>query len=217
MIVIPYQDILSEANSTIANDIFRAGGVVIYPTDTLYGMGGNFYDPGVFQTVDRIKNRADMPYSVVVSDLEMLTSLVADIPPVFYTLYEKLLPGKFTFLFNVSPTIAPALVKGSTKIGIRIPAAPLLLQWVKQLGQPLLSTSVNRTGEPPLNDAEMIRRTFSPLRVDTAIKLLLDGGRLPASRGSTILDLTQTPIQCLRWGDESERVLLTQLDIQITP
>lgn len=213
MQVIAFTRLDTPENEALSSAIVARGGVVVYPTDTLYGLGGNFYDPRVSLTIDRIKNRNDMPYSVVVADKDMLQPLVAEIPPVFDTLYEKLLPGKFTFLFPVSPHIDPVLVKGSSKIGIRIPALPPLLSWVKRLGVPLLSTSVNRSGYPALNDPVVIQEEFAGLPAAVAIDLLIDNGPLPVSAGSTILDLTQSPMRCIRAGDESARAQLNALGI----
>jgi L-threonylcarbamoyladenylate synthase len=131
----------------------------------------------------------------------MLHDLVDHVPDVFGVIYKKLLPGKFTFLFRVSKSIDPALVKGSDQIGIRIPNVPDMLRLVEILNIPLISTSVNRSGEPPLNDPETIIKQFSSLDPDYGPSLLLDAGPLPDSKGSTILDLTQTPVKCIRKGD----------------
>ena len=87
--------------------------------------------------------------SVIVPGLDMLHHLVDNVPDVFRAIYEKLLPGRFTFLFKVSKSIDPALVKESDKIGIRIPNVPNILKLVEILKVPLISTSVNRFGEPP--------------------------------------------------------------------
>jgi L-threonylcarbamoyladenylate synthase len=211
MKVIAYGEILEESNISLIKDIVAADGVVVYPTDTLYGLGGDFFSLKVTETINRIKNRQDMPYSAAIHGPEMLHRLVADIPEIFYKLYDKLLPGKFTFLFKVSSHIAPALVKGSDKIGIRIPDAAPMLKLLRVLNVPFISTSVNRSGEPPLNDPQIIRRTFSAAPAGAGVSLLIDAGPLPLSAGSTILDLTQSPIKCLRKGDSFHR--LKELDL----
>ena len=202
MKIIKYRDILSKENTETIKNIITNHGVIIYPTDTLYGIGGNFFSLQAVEKIDSVKNRRDMPYSVIVPGLDMLNDLVDHVPEVFDVIYKKLLPGKFTFLFRVSKSIDPALVKGSNQIGIRIPNVPDMLKLVEILNVPLISTSVNRSGEPPLNDPAAIVRRFSAADPNRGPSLLLDAGLLPDSKGSTILDLTQTPMKCIRKGDD---------------
>jgi L-threonylcarbamoyladenylate synthase len=114
---------------------------------------------------------------------------------------EKLLPGKFTFLFKPHPAIDPFLLKKSDRIGIRIPGLPLLLELISALGFPLTSTSANLSGRPPLNDPQRIAREFP------AIDLLIDGGVLPPSLGSTLVDVTTTPPKILRAGDDVKKII----------
>jgi|GEM_PF-254230 len=196
-----FHKVLVKRNLETIKNIIANHGIIIYPTDTLYGIGGNFFSLPAIEKIDTLKNRRDMPYSVIVPGLDMLHDLVDNVPEVFEVIYEKLLPGKFTFLFRVSKSIDPALVKGRDKIGIRIPNVPDMLKLVEILNVPLISTSVNRSGEPPLNDPEAIIEQFSTIDPDRGPSLLLDAGPLPESKGSTILDLTQTPVKCIRKGD----------------
>jgi len=213
MKIIKYRDILLKENTETIKNIITNHGVIIYPTDTLYGIGGNFFSLPAIEKIDTLKNRRDMPYSVIVPGLDMLHDLVDNIPEVFRVIYEKLLPGKFTFLFRVSTSIDPALVKGSEQIGIRIPNVPGILKLVEILNVPLISTSVNRSGEPPLNDPAAIVHQFSTADTNSSPSLLLDAGPLPDSKGSTILALTQTPVRCIRKGDDF--ALLKKLTIDI--
>jgi len=206
MEILTYEDILLPGNLEIIRTVVENDGIFVYPTDTLYGLGGNFLSARAMDTVDTIKGRKDMPYSAAVSGIDMLEKVVETIPTVFETLYEKLLPGKFTFLFNAAPSLDKKLLKGSDKIGIRIPAVPNILKLIEILDVPLLSTSVNRSGEPPLNDPAEIGKLFT-------FPLLIDGGVLPASGGSTILDITVSPVKCLRKGDDFHK--LKQLNLNI--
>jgi len=200
MIIIPYSDILAPGNFKSIDDCLREDGVIAYPTDTLYGLGGNFYSLALIQKIDRWKGRGDMPYSTAVGTLSKLESLAADIPEVFYIRLRQLLPGKFTFLFKPSPALDPRLLKNSGKIGIRIPGLPLLLQMLDAINLPLVSTSANRSGRPPLNDPQQIAREFPEL------DLLIDGGVLPPSPGSTLVDVTVTPPEIIRRGADWEKL-----------
>jgi L-threonylcarbamoyladenylate synthase len=199
MIVIPFAEVLAPANFAKIGDCLRADGVIAYPTDTLYGLGGNFYSPAAMKKIDLLKKREDMPYSVAVGSVVMLESLVAEVPDIFRSRLKKLLPGKFTFLFKPAPTIDPLLLKNSERIGIRIPGLPLLLQLISALGFPLVSTSANLSGRPPLNDPRRIAREFPGL------DLLIDGGVLPASAGSTIVDVAMAPPKIVRRGADWEK------------
>jgi len=201
MIVIPFADILSPGSFKIINDCLNADGVIAYPTDTLYGLGGNFFSAAAMSRVDALKKRGDLPYSVAVSDLAMLEALSAEIPDIFHSRLKKLLPGKFTFLFNPHPSIDPLLLKNSDRIGIRIPGMPPLLKLISTLGFPLVSTSANLSGRPPLNDPQRIAREFPQL------DLLIDGGVLPPSLGSTLIDVATTPPRIVRRGADFEKVI----------
>jgi tRNA threonylcarbamoyl adenosine modification protein (Sua5/YciO/YrdC/YwlC family) len=199
MITISFADILAPGNIKKLRDCLHDDGVIAYPTDTLYGLGGNFYSLALMQKIDRLKNRRDLPYSAAAGTPAMLESLAAHIPRIFQQRLHELLPGKFTFIFAASPAIDPRLLKNSGTIGIRLPALPPLLQVIGKIGLPLVSTSVNRSGQPPLNDPARIAAEFPE------IDLLIDGGVLPFSRGSTVVDLSAAPPRLVRAGDDAER------------
>jgi L-threonylcarbamoyladenylate synthase len=200
MIVIPFADILAPGNFKNISDCLRDDGVIAYPTDTLYGLGGNFFSLAAQARIDAMKGRSDRPYSVAVGSLDMLEALV-EVPALFTPGWQGLLPGKFTFLFRPRSGLDPRLLKNSGRIGVRLPDLPLLLRMIGQVGWPLLSTSVNRSGEMPLNDPLRIAREFPEL------DLLIDGGVLPPSPGSTLVDLTKSPPRIVRSGAELEKAL----------
>jgi len=200
MKTIPLSAILDAANLHMIGACLHAGGVIAYPTDTLYGIGGDFSSREVIRRIDSLKKRADLPYSVAVGDLAMLRSLAADIPEIFFARLQRLLPGKFTFLFRPNPAVDPGLLKNSERIGIRLPGLPPLLKMIRAVNLPLVSTSVNRSGQPPLNDPQRIARLFPEL------DLLIDGGVLPASAGSTVVDLTVTPPRVVRRGADWDKL-----------
>jgi tRNA threonylcarbamoyl adenosine modification protein (Sua5/YciO/YrdC/YwlC family) len=199
MIIIPWNEIMTVPNLNKIRDCVFADRVMAYPTDTLYGLGGNFYSLDVREKIDCLKTRRDMPYSVAVGNLSMLESLASEIPGIFYSRLLHLLPGKFTFLFSASPAIDPRLLKNSVKIGIRLPDLPPLLQLIEKIGVPLISTSVNCSGQSPLNDPDQIAVEFPD------IDLLLDNGVLPLSKGSSVVDLCMSPPCLVRMGDDAEK------------
>ncbi len=183
-------------------------GLLVYPTDTLYGIGGNYMDPAAHDAIDRIKGRGCMPYSMCVANFQMMASMASNLPEYVKNFYQKLLPGKFTFLLEASASIPKELLKGHSSVGLRVPASPPLLELIGNTGIPLITTSVNRSGCPPINNPLDIIREFG----DSSL-LLLDAGVLPPSKGSTILDLTSSPPRLVREGDDYER--LNQLGITV--
>jgi L-threonylcarbamoyladenylate synthase len=201
MITVPFAAIDGAAHFKKIRDCIRADGVIVYPTDTLYGLGGNFYSPAVMERIDRLKRRSDQPYSAAVGSLAMLETLATDVPEIFRQRLNRLLPGKFTFIFSANPGMDRRLLKNSDTIGIRLPNLPPLLRLIENLAMPLVSTSVNRSGQPPLRDPGAIAAEFPE------VDILIDGGILPLSQGSTIIDLTKTPPVVLRPGADMDILL----------
>ena len=191
MKIIELGSIFNTKESEFINKIIINNGVFIYPTDTLYGIGGNFFSIEVIEKIDKIKGRGDKPYSVAVSSVEMLKGIVKNIPEIFFKKYMKLLPGKYTFLFEIADFIDHALVKNSNKIGVRIPNSPEILKLIKNFGKPIITTSVNESGQLPLNSVNSIIKFIKKKGLDEDIEFIIDGGDLPDSGGSTIIDLTK--------------------------
>ncbi len=190
MKIIELKSLLKNEDVEFINKAIKNNEVFIYPTDTLYGIGGNFFSIDVINKIDDIKRRADKPYSVAVSDYEMLKGIVKNIPEIFFDKYMKLLPGKYTFLFEIADHIDKNLVKGSSKIGVRIPDSPEILQLIKKIGIPIITTSVNETGDIPFNSPKSILEFIKNKDIEEDIAFIIDGGDLPYSGGSTIIDLT---------------------------
>lgn len=200
MEVINIERILDPGSKKLIKNILESDGIIVYPTDTLYGIGGNFFSLKVIKKIDRLKQREDIPYSAAAAGRRMINKLAAELPPYFDELEEEIFPGKFTVLLKVSKAIDRALVKNRDKIGIRVPAVPRLLKLIEYLDFPLISTSVNRSGFPPLRHPEEIKREFP------GIDLLIDAGELPGSKGSTVLDLLESSIKVVRVGDDFDKI-----------
>jgi len=187
----------TEISAEIVNNI-KEGGIIVYPTDTLYGIGGVFSLIEVVEKIDKIKGRGDKPYSIAVSDFEMLKRFVSYVPKVFKEKFIKLLPGKYTFLFEAKEDIDKSLLKESKKIGIRIPDQPIILKLIKEIGLPIITTSVNRSGEKPINSFNSILDFIEESKLEKSVDIIIDGGILPNSKGSTIIDLTNKTPEYIR-------------------
>lgn len=173
------------------------GQTLIFPTDTVYGIGGNPWDERTLTHVRRLKARSlDQPFTLHLWSTEPVDDF-ADCTPQLRTLIRKLLPGPYTLLLPAGSR-APSSAVADGKIGIRVPAHPF---FVTSLRRPVFATSVNRHGEPPLNDVGDIIESFSE------VDLIITGD--VSGETSAILDLTQQPYRVLRGAlSEAELRLL---------
>lgn len=187
----------------LAAEVIQAGGVIVYPTETLYGIGANAWDGVAIAKVRSLKHRTDQrPILVIVHTRELLASLTDEIPPVAERLMEAFWPGPLTMVFKASRRVPDLLSRGAGTIGVRIPSSPVCLRLLELAGCPLTSTSANLTGMPPLGTVPDIRKAI-PIGVD----LMLDAGPLPPSPPSTVLDVTREEPVLLRPGAVTEEQL----------
>jgi tRNA threonylcarbamoyl adenosine modification protein (Sua5/YciO/YrdC/YwlC family) len=181
-----------------AVEILRNGGVIIYPTDTIYGIGCDMTKPKAVERVTRIKNtRPDKPdLTFIFYDLSQISDYCKPIPNPIFKLIKKNLPGPFTFILNANSNV-PKLFKNSKKsIGIRVPDNNIIREIVRELGNPILSTSVHDDDEIKeyITDPELIHEKYGHL-----VDLVIDGGS-GGNIPSTVLDCTSGEPMLLRIG-----------------
>jgi len=166
--------------------IIKQGGLVIYPTETCYGLAANALDPKAVKRVYEVKNRPySKPLSIAVSDIEMAKKY-AYFTPEAEKIAKEFLPGPLTIALPKKPVI-PDIVNPD-RIAIRIPDNPVAILLIKKAGVPITATSANKTGDPPpynVNDA-------TNSLVGT-VNLVIDAGQLPKAQPSTIIDFTEKP------------------------
>lgn len=205
MIVVPLsQTGRPEVQARLVREIGN-GKVIVYPTDTIYGVGGRADQQSVCQAVDKLKSRpSGQIYSVALSSLDMVQNLAELRDPKKWSLLERLLPGPYTFVVGLRSGIRlPANGFGSN-LGIRVPLFPPLTKLISALGIPLITTSINRSGEPPLREPGMIREQFP------GIDILIDAGDLPQAAPSTLIDIsTDAPCTILRPGSGLDKLVKT--------
>ena len=164
------------------------GGVIVYPTETVYGLGANALDDQSVMRVFSIKKRPlSMPIFLAVSSFEMLKK-VAEISDDDMTLLEQLFPGPVSVLVRKKSVVPDILTAGSPLVGIRYPDHEVA-QRIIDLAGPLTSTSANRTGYPPPVSSAAVSKEIAE-RVD----LVVDGGKSRYSQPSTLLDLAERKI-----------------------
>jgi len=182
-----------------AAKIIRGGGVVIYPTETVYGLGAGAFDEQAIRRVFQIKMRPlSMPITLAVSSLEMLLE-VAEIRDADLPLLDRLLPGPVTVLVRKRPAVPDILTAGSPLVGIRFPDHETALKIIEAAG-PITSTSANITGQPAPYDPDQISN-----QVREKVDLMIDGGSCRYGQSSTLLDLEKR--QIIRPGAALEEVM----------
>lgn len=181
----------------------KSGGVIIYPTDTLYGLGGDATNPSVVSKVILLKSRpADQPLSVFFSDWEVAKEYV-QIDSALAKKLGELTPGPFTFLL---PLKNPLPVTSSHLIGCRIPAHEFCLAWAKKFGKPIITTSANKHKMPPPRSIEEMDE-----KIIEGADLIVDGGPCTDGIGSTIIDVPKKRILRQGAGLEKAREWLKKL------
>jgi len=188
-------------------DIICSGGVIVYPTDTIYGIGVDAFSDLAVDKVFELKQRdKTKPILVIAHNLDMVKMLVSTIPAVGYKLIERFWPGPLTILFPAAEHINRKLTAGTGKIGIRIPKNEFCLELVKTCNKPITSTSANISGGDNPTSIQQILDSIGE-RVD----VIVDGGILASNIPSTVVDVTTGSAVIVRQGmisrEEIEQVL----------
>ena len=187
-----------------AADWIRDGGVVVFPTETFYGLAVDPTQPDAVAAIFDLKGRPPgMALPLVASSLGQVESLVGTLRGANARLAADFWPGPLSLVLDAPPSIAAAVHGGTHTVAIRVPAHPLARALAEACGHALTATSANRTGEPPVEDLTGITSIAADPRV-----VVLDGGRTPGGAPSTIVDARVTPVRIIRNGAvPSDRVL----------
>ena len=175
--------------------LLRAGGVIAFPTDTAYGLAADPFSETAVDRIFRIKGRPDTkPILLLVDSVRMAESIIHP-TDVFYRVVEAFWPGSLTIIMHAVASVPANVSAGTNTVGIRWPIAAFATGLVSRLGSPITATSANRSGMPSPVTAEEVQR-----QLGDSIDALVDGGVLPSSGGSTLLDLTADLPVLLREG-----------------
>jgi len=174
----------------------RAGKLVAYPTDTLYGLGTDAANRPAVERLAEVKGSRG-PFSVMVGQLKDLREYALVSPEITAKLIN-MLPGPFTIILppHLPETLSSPVIGSGGKVGFRVPGHPFIKAAFQHAKGLVITTSVNRAGQAPLQDPEAIKGQF-----EGQIDLLVDAGLLSPSKGSTVLDATVQPWEVLRQGD----------------
>ena len=186
----PDMDLINEAI-----DIMVGGGIILYPTDTVYGLGANIFNNDAVEKIYEIKNRdQSKPLSVLVQDIESL-ELIADLNRQSREIVNEWLPGPFTFILNKKKAVSP-YVSASTKVGVRIPDYKIARLLAGLF--PITTTSANLTNEDTLSNPQDILK-----QIGDGVDLVIDVGPLDKAKPSTVIDLSSSKPVLVRNGFES--------------
>jgi len=184
-------------------DILKRDGVFIYPTETLYGLGGDCFSRKVIKRIFSVKYRSlSKPLAVVVSDLDMMDKIVNEKPVIFHKLAQNFWPGALTLVLKAAPHLPVELLGPGGTIAVRQTGSAWLRRLISFCGFPLISTSANLSGRKNILDPAHAYDLFKG-KVD----LVIDGGILAGDRSSTIVDLTLPEPKILREGVFSKEEL----------
>ncbi len=188
-----------------AGYLMREGGVVVYPTETVYGIGCIPSDPDASQRICEIKQRADKPLPLIVADIAAARKIV-EMTPEAEKLAAKFWPGPLTLVLKSKVKYNMWVTHGATTLGIRVSPHPVASKLAKEAGGVIVSTSANISGDPPAQSPEEAKRIF-----DNKVDIILDGGPSQGGESSTVVDLSGEEIWLLRKGPVSGEEIMKAL------
>ncbi len=178
------------------------GKIIVYPTDTLYGLGADATSPEAVATLYSLKSRADSPVSVLLSSTSELFDMATELSQMAVELIKAHMPGALTVICKSEYGFAPQLISPTGSVGFRVPGDMYSRQITAFYGKPITTTSVNPAGLAPAKSRSEVERYFGNM-----VELMVDIGSMGESKGSTVLDLTSKPFRILREGEISRQAL----------
>lgn len=202
--IVPASDTESFAHAV---RLLRAGKVIAFPTDTVYGVGASGFDDRAIEGLFLVKGRPrDKAIPYLLASAEDLNQVAREIPPSARVLAARFWPGALTLVVPASPRVPRVLIGSGDSIAVRVPNFTITRSLIDSLGAPLAATSANLSGgRDPANAQEVLAQ------LGGRIPLILDGGATPGNVPSTVVDVTTEPPTVRRVGiitvEEIERVI----------
>jgi tRNA threonylcarbamoyl adenosine modification protein (Sua5/YciO/YrdC/YwlC family) len=179
-------------------DVLQKGGIVIYPTDTVYGMGCDISNSKAIEKICKIRGikPEKANFSFICYDLSHISDFTRQIDNETYRVIKKALPGPFTFIFNANKNVPKLLSTNKKTVGIRVPDNTIARAIVKMLGNPIISTSIHDDDEiiEYSTDPELIHEKYEDI-----VDLVIDGG-YGDNEPSTIVDCSEGEFEIIRQG-----------------
>jgi L-threonylcarbamoyladenylate synthase len=176
-------------------EILQKGGVIAFPTDTVYGLGADAFNSTAVERIYEIKNRPKhQQFPLLIADVKQLTALAEPIPEIAWFLARRFWPGGLTLVLSKTNSVPPHLTSGTT-IAVRVPDHPVCQALIQHLGNPIIGTSANVSGQPAALTAQEVGQ-----QLEGRVDLIINGGKCPGGKESTIVDITREPPTILRHG-----------------
>jgi L-threonylcarbamoyladenylate synthase len=188
-----------------AGYLMMQGGVVVYPTETVYGIGCLPSDPDATQRICEIKQRADKPLPLICSDIEAARKIV-EMTPEAEKLSAKFWPGPLTLVLKSRVKYGMWVTHGASTLGVRVSPHPVAQKLARAAGGVIVSTSANVSGDPPVKSAEEARKIFG-----AKVDIILNGGPSPGGDSSTVVDLSSEELWLLRKGPVTGEEIMAAL------
>ena len=183
--------------------ILKRGGIVAFPTDTVYGLGACASLHQAVERVYQVKERPrNMALPLLLAHTLQISEVAEPVPPIAWRLAHNFLPGALTIVLHKSNSVPDIITGGGLTVAVRIPAHPIPIALADGLGMPIVGTSANLSGKPSVLTADEVYSQFGD-----KIDLVIDGGRCPGGRESTIVDVTGEMPVVLREGAVSREEL----------
>lgn len=191
----------------VALQVLNSGGLVAFPTDTVYGLGAPAFQPNAVARLYAVKGRPrTKAIPILLNDAGALERVAQDIPPEAWLLAEKFWPGPLTIVLARKPTVPDVVTAGGENLAVRVPNHHFALRLIEAVGGALAATSANPSGRPDPVTAEEVLAYLGG-----RIELILDGGRCPGGVPSTVVDVTRIPPVVIRRGAISQQEVEEQL------
>jgi L-threonylcarbamoyladenylate synthase len=183
--------------------VLKQGGLVAFPTDTVYGVGAHAFLPQAVEQIYHVKGRPrSKPIPILLDSAESLAEVAEGIPPEAWALAERFWPGPLTIVLRRGPSIPDVITAGGPSVAVRVPEHEFALRLIGAAGGALAATSANLSGHPdPVTAQEVLGY------LEGRIDLILDGGPCPGGQASTVIDLTGVSPTLVRPGPISSREL----------
>ena len=191
--------------------ILKNGGIVAFPTDTVYGLGANAFNEDAVLKVYEAKARPrEFALTILLADVSQIKLVAENVPKMAWKLADRFMPGALTIVLQKSMAVSNMVTGDGDTVAVRVPNHPIPIALVKGLGAPITGTSANRSGAPSPIVAEEV---YKQLR--SKVDLIIDGGKCPIGISSTVLDLTTDPPKIIREGTITREQITSVCKCQI--
>jgi len=193
----------AEAEGSLAEAlaVLKGGGLIAYPSDTVYGLGAAASDERAVARAFAVKGRlSEKALPLLLADVEDMAPLCAEVPPIAKLLTERFWPGPLTVVLRRSPSFQSPALGGGDSVALRVPDHFFLRQLIRALGEPITGTSANRSGRPSCRTAREVQR-----QLGNAVDLIIDGGSSRVGQESTVVDITLDHPKIVRGGALSRK------------